>query len=349
MAQYQFIITPVDYYFFGGEKHRKKQGKLIADYFVETNPYPQQTTILGFIRYLLLTVNTKIFDGEKITDKIKAKELIGESSFSYPDPPASYGKINTLSPLYFLYRNGSKKIPYFFAPKDVKFNLKTGFLLDYEGEKYNAKKHQDKIGMYLTDGKEILPLSNIVSKHTKIGIEKRQKGDPPEEKFYKITKARLKENWSFAVDVKLKDGSNIKVGESFFIPFGGERSMFKVEIIADKSQFSSVLPQSYHRNVPYIFCESDCFAGGDDVKNAIFGVTEYISFRNLISKVKDTTKYSGLSHNSGNQLMRSSRYNLLRRGSVLYFETNDKLENFIKKINIEELKNIGFNHYITNI
>ena len=43
MAQYKIKITPLQYYFFGGEKHDEE---FKINYSVESLDYPQQTTIL---------------------------------------------------------------------------------------------------------------------------------------------------------------------------------------------------------------------------------------------------------------------------------------------------------------
>ena len=89
-------MTPVDSFFFGGEKHDNNEK---ANYFVEFNCYPQQTTILGFLRYLLLIENDLIG-----TDEIKTKgePIIGKESFDYTNTNQSFGRIKSISPLYFL-------------------------------------------------------------------------------------------------------------------------------------------------------------------------------------------------------------------------------------------------------
>lgn len=341
MANYQIKLTPVDTFFFGGEKHDEN---LEMNYFVESLPYPQQTTLLGFLRYLLLVKNTGVFDRRIITDQNAASGLIGESSFDFNEPPVNYGKIIALSPLYLSYKNEA----YFIAPFDYGFDLNGGLQLSFGGINYNAKAHYSLISeLKLINNKgEVAKLSSIVSDAEQVGNEKAESGEPRDKKFYKQFSKRLHDGWSFCVDAELQEGAGVADGDVLFLPFGGEKSYFKVEVKQQEKK-SFALSEKFKRNTPYIFCASDCFVDGSVVKEADFAVTNYVSFRNLQSKVNVTTKYSVLSATDERELKRSSRFNLLQRGSILYFKSKEKLDEALSKFQQPHCQTIGFNHIIT--
>ena len=89
MRKYYLItLTPVDKFFFGGEmkfstgiqENGKKSAPEIS-YIIKSGYFPQQTSLLGMMRFFLLR-HSKYFDGSKITDPDGASSLIGGHSFS---------------------------------------------------------------------------------------------------------------------------------------------------------------------------------------------------------------------------------------------------------------------------
>lgn len=342
MANYQIKLTPADTYFFGGEKHDEN---LETNYFVESQPYPQQTTLLGLLRYYLLTKNTTVFNGKSITNKTEAVKLIGNSSFDFNNSPPDYGKLTSISPLYFVHKSEA----YFFAPFDYGFDLNAELQLSKDSKNYNAKDHYDQMAAQkLVNAKgNKLELNSIISTAEQVGNEKADKGETKDNKFYKQFSKRLQADWSFCVDVELADCSVIADGDTVFLPFGGEKSYFKIEVKRqEKTAFT--IPQNFKRNVAFLFCQSDCFVETSVLNAADFTVNSYVSFRNLQSTVQNTSKYSGLSASDDKQLKRSNRYNLIQRGSVLYFKNKEQLENVIREFNKLHCQTIGFNQIITN-
>jgi len=349
MANYQIKLTPIDTFFFGGEKHIEKNGKIETNYFVESNLYPQQTTLLGLLRYYLLLKNNIVFDGKKITDKIEAARIIGDSSFDYNTPPQDYGKIKSISPLYF---HGDNQC-FFYAPLDVDFKM-TNFQLskmkDGNDTNYNAKDfYYDICQQVISDKGDKKKLSVIIEDAMQVGNEKAAKGESKEDKFYKQNSKRMKSGWCFCFDAEIADNAGIPQNDALFIPFGGEKSFFKMEV-DKKDPVAFTPPKNFVRNKSYILCISDCFVDPGFLEKSELSVNRYVSFRNLKSKVKGTEKYSGLSKNDPEQLSRSDRFNLLQRGSILYFDSNEKLEEVAEIIQSKEnthCKTIGFNHIIT--
>jgi CRISPR-associated protein Cmr3 len=98
MTDYLIQLRPLTPYFFGGEN---TFGEDNANYFVRSNYLPQQTTLLGFLRYELLLQN-----GLLGTDPGGAgstwNTLIGEDSFKTDnaDEVPDFGAIKKISPLF---------------------------------------------------------------------------------------------------------------------------------------------------------------------------------------------------------------------------------------------------------
>ena len=116
---YLVELTPVGNYFFGSERTFNSTDKAtnesrITNYLVRSRMYPQQTSLLGLIRYVLLLKNGKL--NGTIEEKAK---LIGQKSFQGMEAASNvkWGIINTISPLFL--KNGDKK--YTIAGQDYQY------------------------------------------------------------------------------------------------------------------------------------------------------------------------------------------------------------------------------------
>ena len=79
-------LEPLSPYYFGGENKFNEGGEVDGDrrstYLLHSNPFPQQTGILGMLRNQLLLQNGLLANNnEKVQDCKKAASLIGEKSF----------------------------------------------------------------------------------------------------------------------------------------------------------------------------------------------------------------------------------------------------------------------------
>ncbi|HLO54806.1 MAG TPA: type III-B CRISPR module-associated Cmr3 family protein [Saprospiraceae bacterium] len=103
MSKYLVKLKPLTPFFFGGEN---TFGEGDVNYFAKSNYMPQQTTILGFLRYELLAQNGLIG-----TDPVSQKwaDLIGSQSFECIDDKftASFGAIKNISPVFIMDGNDS--------------------------------------------------------------------------------------------------------------------------------------------------------------------------------------------------------------------------------------------------
>jgi len=363
MPNYQIKFTPVDTYFFGGEKHRLKKGannqdRLIANYFVESNPYPQQTTLLGCLRYYLLFCNKLLLNsGSTSVQKDDAKQLIGEKSFEYGGLN-DFKTIAKISSLYFL----KDEEAYHFAPFDIDFDFLNEKILQKDNKNFKAKDHNNynKYSIcshqLISMNNEQISLNDIVKTESQVGNKIAKPNDPNTEGFYKMNKKKLKQGWSFAVDVefdeaiiKQNDAYKLPNGEAQFLPFGGEKSIFKIEAKEQQAQ-QFALPKNFSRTKPFIYLTSDAFAKNDLMKLVEIGINQFVSFRCLTSNISTTTHFNDLPEHQNKKggIARSKRHQLLKRGSTLYFKNNQDRDTFISALEKGNENNIGFNKYLTN-
>lgn len=117
MTDYLVTFRPLGDYSFGSDRRFSFVGKNnysedeYAPYFIRTNRVPEQSTVFGMIRYLILVSNgidlKQDFQYDENTrDKIKA--LIGEKSFSLNGGVQSFGKLERISPIFL--RKNSKEV-----------------------------------------------------------------------------------------------------------------------------------------------------------------------------------------------------------------------------------------------
>lgn len=97
MTNYRVTLKPLTPFFFGGE-NTFGEGSTV-NYFARSNYLPQQTTILGFLRYELLAQN-----GLLGTDPVSKKwsDLIGPESFQKKNGTFTrgFGAISNISPVF---------------------------------------------------------------------------------------------------------------------------------------------------------------------------------------------------------------------------------------------------------
>lgn len=351
MPNYQIKLTPVDTYFFGGDKHRVKKNwstkteRLIANYFVESNQYPQQTTLLGMLRYYLLFRSKKLLNQNSTdSDRTDAKDLIGKKSFAFGGTN-DFKKIAYVSPLYFI----NKGKTYQFAPFDLEYELDDNNILKKRDKNFNAKKHYDDITTHklISAEQDVIKLSDILTTEKQVGNKIVTAGNSNTEGFYKMHKKKLKEGWSFAVDAEIDLNDLDK--EKNFVPFGGEKSIFEIELRKSEPMQIS-LPNKYQRKQSFVFLASDAFVKSETMKLVQFAVNQFASFRCLISNISNTIHFNDLPEDQTKTggIKRSQRLQLLKRGSILYFNNQTDRDNFIQNLQTPGETKIGFNKYLTN-
>jgi len=369
MAHYLLKIKPVEHFFFGVEKVGNLGNR--KTYYLETTEFPQQTSILGLLRYILLLKEEKLSkDFSSDHDVIK---LIGSDSFP-GNPKTGYGKIKTLSPVFIV---DSSNTAYFARPQDWGYqfikkdvgckvcygsdNTKLDFMPFLDG--YKAK---DGIEQYLISSKgESIPLwydtetgKGVLRKKAKAGNQKmperfleksaceKEKADAKNEAYYKQEFLYMDNKYSYAcvVEINIDDLQDFKT----VLPFGGERSSFAIsfELLKDAisvdQYYFSLQPQNDYLKIELL---SDAYVEQSILDHAIFAVCDTIGFRNL--KTKTSTKsYSRISSKASDHSAKFSiQLQLLKRGSVLFFDSVEMLQQAEEKLKNDTFTTIGYNKY----
>jgi len=371
MAKYIITLKPVSTYFFGQETTQVLGNKQI--YYQHSADYPQQTALLGMLRFQLLK-QEDLIPLHKNDNSSKAKELIGKSSFTVSNKGGkqSFGIIDKLSPLALI-KNDDKDNPYFLFDKDIVKDIeqkevalqlvfedntllkgentqtiKAPLLKLATGKTYLAK--YPFVSQYKCLGlkTKVVNKANLFEPKKQIGIEKSENGQTKDEAFFKMEYKSLEKEWCFAfvVDIKETQDYTLKECDDFAI-LGKEQSVFKLKIekIEEDNLFSNSLKKQSEVKeglVKLIFLSDTLIADEKEFyKHCLFANIDTIHFRNI------TTTVSQQKHNYANKPNKSKGYNLIKRGSVVYTKNAEALTELItKSCQTKQFYKIGYNHFI---
>lgn len=352
MSKYLVTLKPVDKFFFGGDMTFEVAGKgehnkKFKSYIIESAMFPQQTSLLGMMRFLLLR-KSSYFENGRITDKDGAARLIGEHSFEVNDTDR-FGKIMSLSGCFI--RDRKKGADYSFAPYTRDFSLQNtgaegvvnGIRISLpELDGYSAKDGYEKC--LVSRNAEPVRLADVFIKDRRIGINRDiATGLTEDSSLFKQISYRFNDknaDYCFAFYVEV-DGLDLTSSE-----YNGE----VVSIGADSSQFIINFQKDGTDNRPdvapenAVVIQSPAYLTRETLKLSSFFMTEIIPFRFLETTVKGTDNYTVYSKT----LTRSKKYELYAPGSTFFFSSEDNLKEFIGKLGDKEtdgFARIGFNEY----
>jgi CRISPR-associated protein Cmr3 len=345
MSEITLKITPLDTYFFGTENINPLNQE--ANYFLKSNKLPQQSTLLGAIRYaLLLNADKKIFANNTIVNKTEATKLIGEQSFKLNATEFKFGKIKKISPI-FLIKNNHKYIPCPIISKDDIFELKNNeaFIKDYDAkngyETYYTNGNEYELEKNIF--KEVIQVQNFKEKQNRKQNNLKVKAKDKEDAFFKTQFYSLTKDWSFGINVEIEDETLLPI--RFQMKMGGENKLFNFEKTTIASQ-PKPLEKFASQNFHLLTFISDAYTNQYE-PIFDFGILETIPFRYLFSTIEKTEKYNNRSKTDESELKSSKLIELIKKGSIFYFSDKEKLIAFEKQFENSYLKNVGFNHYIT--
>ena len=186
MSKYQITLTPVDKFFFGGDmtfqvgkNEDDKFNSQFKSYIIQSSMFPQQTSLLGMLRFLILrNAGKDVFNGGKIVDKAKAKELIGDRSFMVNNNN-DFRTIKNLGHIRIC-RTANGQTSYLeFAPLFNEMSFENSSIGSYNlhdicipsltKKEYDAKKGID---IMLTDGAKQYKPDDIFVKDRRVGINR---------------------------------------------------------------------------------------------------------------------------------------------------------------------------------
>ncbi len=284
MYTYLIKLTPLDKFFFG---QKKTFGDDNANYFVYSSHFPQQTTLLGLLRYQLLQIaGEEVFKDNKIQDEHKAGELIGKQSFSpFVKDKLQFGIIQSLSPVFIIDKKEKDEKEYF-LPVGRRFQKEEEDLYELlhlsckEGcppifDEYKPKKGLASCWLS-SNGTTLLNEEDFFTKDERIGIRKDYEGATNDDAFFCQRYYRFKNfkkvvedeeakvckqppvrvhDFCFATVLETEGEIEHKKLNEKIVYLGGERQPFLMEISEEKKasdltiESSTFTAETYYKSL----------------------------------------------------------------------------------------------------
>lgn len=371
-------LKPIDKFFFGtdmtfavptDDKEKKRMTKRFASYIIKSSRFPQQTSLLGMLRFMILS-NSDCFKDGKIVEEMKkgAAKLIGPGSFTIASggEKDAFGQIESLGAC-FLINNFVKDAPVFysFVPFDSEFKSSDSSIEGFVNgkkislpmlENYKAKDGYTEC-LKGSDGR-FISVSEVFIEDRRIGIARDVfSGKTDSAGLFKQVSYRFKDyaksessdvrekiaDWHFAFYVTVRDECRIEEFDGNIVSIGGDSSQFVFHVkdgVEDKRpELFKTSPQS--PPVLKVVLQSPAYLEREDLKNVTFFFSNTIPFRFMVTSVTGTKDYT---LRSGYQ--RSCRYELYASGSVFYFSEETDVEEFKQALEkYKSFRAIGYNEY----
>lgn len=359
MSKYLVKLMLLGKFFFGGDMTFKVDDEETAfsSYIIHSFMTPQQTSILGMMRFLILSNNEDAFNckGNCIKNVDKANELIGIQGFvvgSSEHNRSNYQSIKNIGPC-FIWETQKHKA-FFKGVKDMDLQMGKEDMVDatinmmsVQLPKINIKKDGEMKPFtvkdylpccYISLDGEKLKESDIFIEDTRIGINKSYTGKSENNAFYKQVAYRLEKNFCFAFEVEVADSIDLTAYNKQVVKLGADDSSFvfeaerveKVDYPVSKEDLRVILLSDTY--LPDI---ADC--------KLLFAITEVRPFRFLSMANSTNAQDYNVKYKSSRS---AERYDLYQAGSVFYFENKSDKEAFCKLIDgYKEFKQIGYNQY----
>lgn len=330
MSKYKITLTPTGRFFFGGDQRFQigdTKDESFDSYIIQSRKFPQQTSLLGMLRFLILS-NSEAFDkrAQTIKDRSGAEKLIGPVSFSITGKENNYGVIQKIGSCGLCKDNGEILYPI------QKFIIVNGLAeIDKECSNYSPKK-----GIAITFGG--VEESNIFKEDKRMGINRDiTTGKTEDADLYKQIFYRLVDGYSFAFEAEVDD-VDLKKYDKQLVTVGGDSSQFIIGI-NPINDFQNVKTEGKGNSLTLL---SDAYIP-NSVKGNCFAVSDIVPFKCMQTKVES---HEG----SYNRLKKNWDYSdklyLYKAGSVFFFENEDQLKIVKNEIDShEDFIKIGYNHY----
>lgn len=360
---YLITLTPTGKFFFGGDmtfevKSNNPDAKeedeafnsKFSSYIIRSNKFPQQTSLLGMLRFLILRNEPAVFDSntQSITKWKEAAKLIGERSFQNSDKANEYGIIKRLYPCFL--QKEFEKGKWGDLVRSAKDNgLDVGFdsltssivngktielpTLEFDTKKeYKVTYKQDSPTMEIDEEGEkgifIEELCNGINRDIVTG-------KVAENAYFKQVFYRFDEGYRFAfyADVNC---DKLERFSGQLVSVGGDNSQFVIGIKEVDAPIETKI-----RGIRVVL-SSPAYLAVDDLKNVFFAVSDTIPFKCMKTETESVTAYN----------RRSQRYEYIEgltlydRGSVFFFNNEKDAQDFADKLKGHaDFYQIGYNHF----
>lgn len=361
IKKYLIKLKPLGKFFFGGDATFKvdsdkseEYNEKFSSYILHSFKMPQQTSLLGMMRFLLLS-NSPYFDREnnRIIDVNSEGliSLIGKESFSV-GTPGDFGCIDKIGPCFIW--NGK---PFFSAPMDadllIDFNKTVKAKINgVEVLLPDITKRIEKEGDNHFSGKDCLPekfmavdgceaSKNLFVKDTRVGINKNYKGKTEKESFFKQVSYRLDDGYCFAFEISIDSSVDLMKYNSQIVQLGADSSSFVFE--AELLPVDFTYPVNKDMKVVLLSDTYLDFSEFDDSNKYSFSITRTRPFRFLRTYNSSDKKDYNVKYKSTRC---NGRYELFCAGSVFYFTDEERKNKFCELIDkFTEFVKIGYNKY----
>jgi CRISPR-associated protein Cmr3 len=355
MTKYLIKLTPCGKFFFGGDMKFKRgnNDEKFSSYIIKSCTIPQQTSLLGMLRFLLLShAGENVFKGNCIQSVKSAEELIGKESFSVNSgKEKNFGVIKGIGPCFIMDSEGKS---YFKAPITDNFSSiskdddsvtayingekKTVHKLNIsDNEIYTGKCHLESVWKS-TEGDTKLTDGDIFIQDQRLGIALGKNGKTEENAFYKQHFYRMKPQYCFAFEAEV-DKELQELPQHDVVKLGADDSMFffEAEVIQQVTY-----PTKKEKGFSLTLL-SDAYLP-EGISGASYAITTTRAVRFLC--IGNNTDSSSYSKSGDSGFKTSKRIEMYEAGSVFFFDNSDKMNEFQKKLDMyKEFIQIGYNKY----
>lgn len=351
MSKYLITLTPTGKFFFGGDMtfmigddDKSKYNERYSSYYIKSNHFPQQTSLLGMLRFLILRNDAKAFDfsKNKIIDADEAKKLIGEEGFSDEGENREYGKIIAVGPCFIM--DGNEPVDLDCLGHEYDFEIKDGKLTSstYDPKEGIASIYEDVFKLDLRNG--IMKNDDHADKalfkqeNCRFNNKKKVKAEGDEE-------VKVDAHYKFAFVAEVDETLNLCKYDKQSVTIGADSSVFSIGITSIDNETNDFVKASKGDiKEEVVILTSPSYIIKEEVQLANSAITEITPFRYLKTNI-NTANYHNVKKRTDKNGM-EEKFNLYDRGSVFFFDDESKRKEFCDKL--QSHKNwyqIGFNHF----
>lgn len=349
MSRYLITLTPTGKFFFGGDmtfmigdNDKEEYNERYSSYFIKSNHFPQQTSLLGMLRFLILKNDADAFDvsRNKINNVKKAEDLIGKEGFRDEGNVRNYGKIKTIGPCFIM--DGDAPVVLDCLGHKYDFELMDGKLASrkYEPKEGISSIYEDVFKSDLRNG--IMKNDNHEDKalfkqeNCRFNNKKKVKAEGGEEK-------EVDTHYKFAFVAEVDETLNLCKYDKQSVTLGADSSVFSIGITGIDNDTDDLVKSSKGEiKEEVIILTSPSYITNEEVQLANSAITNIIPFRYLKTNIK-TENYHNVSKRKDEM---KEKCNLYDRGSVFFFDDASKRNEFCDKLQSHNIwYQIGFNHF----
>jgi hypothetical protein len=182
---------------------------------------------------------------------------------------------------------------------------------------FNSKEY--KKDSFVAKEKHFLSFSDVFEPVKTVGIKKSLDGESDEDGFFQKSSFLLKDKATFTFFITLSE----KISWSdAYVTLGADQSSFKLSLAPSQESFESITTNLFEtKAIDRVVLHSETLVNEEVYENTLFVLGRRESYRQLNNR--DGKK--------------SKRYFLLQRGSVLYTQNLQKLQNTLTQPNLQKV------------